>query len=169
MSRPNPELVPTYYVKYIDSVKEANIQDALTNSIEHFTKQLALISEDKAEYRYAEGKWSVKEVIQHIIDTERIFNYRALCIARGESNALPGFNENHYARNSHASLRRFEDLKEEFLTVRASTAALYNSFTEEDLRATGNANGHEVEVLLIGYVTVGHALHHMNIIKERYL
>jgi hypothetical protein len=108
-------------------------------------------------------------MVQHIIDTERIFAYRALCIARGEKTSLPGFDENNYAAHSAADRRKKEDLIEEFDVVRRSTTALFQSFTDGQLMATGIANNNPIEVNGIGFITVGHVTHHITILRERYL
>jgi uncharacterized damage-inducible protein DinB len=126
------------------------------------------IPEEKAPYRYAEGKWSVKEMLQHIIDTERIFGYRALSIARKDTTPLPGFDENTYANASKAGERSLAGLIEELKAVRTSTDLLLKSFTEDDLQQTGITNGHPNTVNAIGYIIFGHILHHKKILEERY-
>lgn len=169
MSRPDPNSIPSYYVHYVDLVKDDNIVDALKNNQAHFKSIFDQIPAEKEDYRYASNKWTTKEVVQHIIDTERIFNYRALCFARGESKSLPGFSELDYMTYTNCKERTLEEMKAEFLALRQSTINLYSSFREEDLKRVGNANGQNVHVNLIGFFTDGHMIHHMNIIKERYL
>ena len=119
-------------------------------------------------HAYAEGKWTIKEVLQHLIDTERIFNYRAVCFARKEAASLPGFEENDYAANSNANSRTWQSLVGEFLAVRLGTEMMYNSFTEEMLSTAGKANNNEVTVGSIGFISIGHFYHHKKVIEERY-
>ena len=120
-------------------------------------------------HTYAEGKWTIKELLQHIIDAERIFDYRALCIARKEMNSLPSFDENAYAENSYANTRDWLSLATEFLNLRKSTQDLYASFSAEMLWHKGVANGKIITPLSLGFITAGHFNHHKKIIEERYL
>ncbi len=124
---------------------------------------------EKEEYRYAEGKWTVKEVLGHICDTERILGYRALCIARGEQKELPGFDENHYVSNGYFNKRSLYDLAHEFSIVRESNIALFKSFDENILDKKGTANKNIMSVRSILFMIAGHEKHHINVIKERYL
>ena len=127
------------------------------------------IDVEKWDDRYEEGKWSIKEVVQHVIDAERIFCYRALCFARKETRELPGFDENLYANASKAEKRNKEDLIDELAIVQKSSVALFESFDEEQLSFSGIANGKSVYVEGIGYIIIGHTLHHKKILLERYL
>lgn len=169
MAKSKLTTVPAYYVSYLDLIAEDDLDSALQSSSELWDVQAGSIPENKGDYRYADGKWTVKEVLQHIIDSERIFTYRALCIARGERKDLAGFDENMYAEQSFANKRTLTSLIEEFKLQRASTAALYSGLPSEVLKRKGNANGFVVSTELLGFVTVGHQIHHLNIIKERYL
>ena len=169
MTKPNPQYIPHYYIPYVALVPEDSVVEALMNSSRSFADCINEIKAEKENFRYAEGKWTVKEVLLHILDTERIYNYRALCISRGESGKLPGFDEKKYAVNSGASHRSLKSIAAEFEAIRASTIELYKSFSEETLEKVGNANGFDVTVKLIGFVSVGHQLHHQNMILERYL
>jgi hypothetical protein len=127
------------------------------------------IPENKIDHAYAEGKWTIREMFQHIIDAERIFSYRALRFARKDPTPLTGFDENLFAVNAKADKRDWNDLLEEFKIVRKATEWLYSSFDEEQLDASGTSNGSSIYVLAFGYISVGHAIHHMNVIKQRYL
>ena len=169
MPRPDLSRVPEFYHKYISLVKEDELKEAFINGSGTLIKFLENIPADKREYRYAENKWNIKEVIQHIIDTERVFNYRTLCFARQDQTPLPGFDENEYSKNSKARNRDWNGLLEEFKSVRKSTELLFASFDEEQLNAAGIANKNSNYVLGMGYIMVGHGLHHLNVIKERYL
>jgi hypothetical protein len=169
MPRPDINRIPSFYHNYVNLVKHNDLQDALSEHITELNSILSTVKPEKWDYKYAEEKWSVKELVQHIIDTERIFNYRALCFARGDRNELPGFDENLYAANSNAAKRSTEDLINELLVVQKSTKFLFESFTEEQLQLVGIANKNPISVLAIGFITVGHAKHHVNILNERYL
>ena len=127
------------------------------------------MTEDKSTCAYAEGKWTLKEMLQHIIDTERIFAYRALAIARKETATLPGFDENLYADNSNANSRTWDNLTQEIKAVRNSTKILFESFTEEMLQNNGNFSSSNGSANTLGFIIVGHVYHHIKIAKERYL
>jgi hypothetical protein len=169
MARPVPSDYPVFYETYIKLVSEEDLVRTMRYSLTEIVDFLDRIPQDKAEYRYADGKWSVKELLQHIIDTERIFSYRGLCIARGEQQSLPGFDENAYARHADISGKTLKELKEELLIVRESVFMMYRGFTPEMLNITGISNNKQVTVNAIGYMIIGHVRHHFNIIRERYL
>lgn len=169
MPRPDLSQVPVFYHNYINQVQQDEIMLAFKEETTAVMDFFDKIPADKVDYRYAEGKWTIKEILQHIIDAERIFAYRGLCIARKESNSLPGFDENEYADHSKANTRNWNELLDEFKLIRRTTEILFSSFDEEQLQETGISNGKPVYVLAIGYVIIGHATHHMKVIKERYL
>ena len=169
MPRPTLAEVPPFYHNYINQVKEANVKDAIAINTKTVIPFLKTIPDDKWNYRYAEGKWSLKEMLQHIIDADRIFSYRALCFARGEAASLPGFDENAYAAVSKADQRSRSDLMDEFETLRKSIEQLFASFDAEQLDAKGIANNNYISVNAIGFIIPGHVQHHVNVIKERYL
>ena len=169
MPRPDLSRVPEFYHGYISQVPENDLMEAFKNGTLTLTKFLESIPSTKYDYRYAEGKWTIKEVLQHIIDGERVFTYRALRFARKDPAPLPGFDENIFAANAKADKRNWNDLLEEFKTVRISSEQLFASFDEEQLNATGIASNHSNYVLAFGYIIIGHSLHHMRVIKERYL
>lgn len=164
-----PQNYPDFFQKYINQVNEEDLKPAFKNqkpAAELFFKS---ISNEFSNRRYAEGKWTVKEVLQHIIDAERVFAYRALCIARKEANVLPPFDENNYAENSNASGRNWQDLIDEFVIVRRSTEYLFESFTDEALNSVGKVSNYTIGVSALGFVAMGHVNHHIRIIKERYI
>lgn len=169
MPRPDLNRVQSFYHKYISLVEE----DELFNAFSRYTAEtksfLERIPADKTDFRYAEGKWSVKEVLQHMIDAERVFSLRALWLARKDIAPQPGFDENRWAENANTSTRSWEDLLEEFIVVRKSTMQLFNSFDQEALEASGIINNAPAYVLGIGFLLIGHTLHHQKIIGERYL
>ena len=168
---PHPDLkkVPEFYHGYISQVKESDLMEAFKKGTVSFIQFFESIPESKHNYRYADGKWTMKEVLQHIIDGERVFAYRALRFARKDPTPLPGFDENIFAANAKADKRNWNDLMEEFKTVRKSSEQLFTSFDEEQLNAIGTASNHSNYVLGFGYIIIGHSLHHMNVVKERYL
>lgn len=169
MPRPDLSRVPAFYHNYINKVSKEDLNAIFTDHQHQFLDLLTSIPPEKWDYAYAEGKWTIKEVVQHVIDGERIFCYRALCFARKDTTPLPGFDENDYALYSKASQRTPNDLINELKTVQKSSADLFASFDREQLEATGTANQNPNYVLGIGYIIVGHTLHHMDILKERYL
>lgn len=169
MPKPSPDSYFAYFKKYVDQVPEEDLSAAFSNQLPVITDLLNSITEEKSMYAYDTGKWTLKELLQHMIDTERIFNYRALAIARKETVALPGFDENSYAANSNANSRSWRTLVDEFLAVRQSTQFLYNSFTDEALASSGTASNNPVTVNSLGFTTLGHFYHHKKVMKERYL
>lgn len=154
---------------YVALVKGDDLPQALTRAADAVSKTLAGIPASRADHRYAEGKWSIKELVQHLIDTERILSYRALCFARQEPKELPGFEEDSYTANSGAAARDLTELAEEYRIVHAATLALFKSFSSEDLLRYGRANGSSMSVRALGWALAGHSTHHLNILKERYL
>ena len=153
---------------YTDLVQQNNLTDAFEQENKILESFLRAVPEDKSEYRYAPGKWSVKEVLQHCMDAERVFAYRALCIARKEKVSLPSFEENDYAEYSEADRRDLQSLVDEFLVVRKSTELLFASFTDQMLLTVGIANDNPVSPLSLGYSLIGHGIHHINILQARY-
>ena len=169
MPKPDLSRIPQYYHNYINQVQGDNIPSIFTQHQQEPLAFLNTIPNEKWDYAYAEGKWSIKEMVQHIIDAERIFCYRALCFARKDKTSLPGFDENTYAQYSKANNRTKEDLLAELSIVQKGSTTLFASFDEEQLNAPGTANGKPIYVLGIGFIIVGHTLHHLNILKESYL
>lgn len=168
MARPLSTDHPPYFSKYIDLIEGDDIKKAFGAQQLQLQEILNVIPDAKADYAYADGKWTVKQLLQHIIDTERIFAYRALWIARKSEAPLSGFDENAFAANADVSNRSLQDLKNELITVRSSTQMLFDSFTEVDLQQRGISNTKEITVNAIGFITLGHLVHHNNVLKERY-
>lgn len=161
-------IVPEYYERYIDLVPDILLTTALTEYDEqyfnrHFDKLVKL--EDKV---YAPGKWTAKDILQHLIDTERVFTYRALRIARRDQTPLPSFDENMFAANAHATHRGLESLINELGHVRHSTISFYASLDEDNIHNEGVAADKRISVLGIGFTIVGHCIHHMNVLNEKY-
>lgn len=164
----NTEYAP-YYGTYILMANDVNMIEELEICLHDFIKFVQNIPMDKFDYRYAEGKWTIKEIIQHIIDTERIFSYRALCISRNDKTSLPGYDENEYVANTNAADRHLQSLLTELSIVRQSTLALFKSFSADQLKNLGTASNSPVSVRAIGFILIGHQKHHQKIFEERYL
>jgi len=158
-----------FYQRYIDLVEGDEVLKGLRQSSKQFKKLLKKIPKNKIDFAYAPGKWTIKELLQHVIDAERVFSYRALRFARKDPTPLPGFEEKEWAANAQIDNRKWSDLVEEFESVRKSTELLFESLKADQLLASGTASNHSINVLGLGYVCSGHVFHHINIIKERYL
>ncbi|WP_339792312.1 DinB family protein [uncultured Imperialibacter sp.] len=166
--RPAYDEYPAFYHKYVDALPSGNLLHILENQLHTFSFMLERIEKDQWDYRYAEGKWSVKEVLGHIIDAERVFAFRAATFARGDKNELPGFDENAFVEESDLVEVSPESLLLQFSHLRKSNILLYASFTREAISRTGVSNGKSISVAAIVFITAGHLQHHMNILKERY-
>lgn len=165
----NLESVPPFYKTYVKQIEEEDILQALRIS-GHRTQELVhSIHPDKADFKYAEGKWTIREVLCHLIDAERIFAYRALRFARNDKSPLAGWDENEYAPHANATSRSIKKLADELSRLRASSVDLFESFTPEMLTRKGVANNNEMSVAVLGFVISGHETHHCKILKERYL
>ena len=159
-----------FYGTYINAVSsEYSLIEELEISVHRFVKFVREIPMDKFDYRYAEGKWTIKDIIQHLIDSERIFAYRALRIARNDQTPLPGFEENDYADVANSDQRTIQSLLTEFSTVRQSNIFLFQGFSEEELLRIGIASGKQISVRALGLIIIGHQNHHQRIFEERYL
>ena len=164
-----PVATPSYFDRYTNLVSETDLTAAFNNRDKLLDDLLSKITEEKANYAYAEGKWTLKELLQHLIDCERIFCYRALALARKDPANLPGFEEDDYAAASMANRRTWASLTEEMKTLRTSTRQLFASFSDEMLEAKGKFNNNEGQVKKLGFIIVGHTLHHMKVVQEKYL
>lgn len=169
MSKEWIEDVPDFYKGYLLLAEENNVAEGLTNSIIELNTALENVEEEAANSSYANGKWSLKEVLLHICDTERIFQYRMLSIARGEEQNLLGFDQDNYVAKSNANSRSLISLLEELNALRASGISLFNSLNEQTLKAKGMANGFMAQPIFYGYMLTGHMRHHIQVIKDRYL
>lgn len=166
--RPQPDTYAPFYETYVRLVPETDLLEAFQHAMDEIHEVLDTIPADKADYAYAEGKWTVKQLLQHVIDTERVFSYRAVCVARGEKQPLPGFDENAYAAAADVQGRSLKDMKEELLALRHSVYLMYKGFTPDMLNQMGTASGKPIGTLALGYITIGHIRHHFQILKERY-
>ena len=164
-----PQEYGSYYQAYIDLVGEEELLTALEKSGEKALAFLNAIPEDKMHTAYAEGKWSIKEIILHLIDSERIFAYRALRFARHDQTDLPGYEHDEYVERSNANSRSKADLLSEYKALRMCTLNLYRSFDESMLSFIGRANNNPMSARALGFIIVGHEIHHTRIITGRYL
>ena len=158
-----------YYQAYIDKAGELDVIEGLKENGDATISFLESLSEEQFDYAYSEGKWTIKELIQHTMDTERIFTFRALCFARKDKTTLPGYDQDEYAVTSEANKRSKQSLLNEYKALRLATVALFESFTDDMLKQLGNANSSNISVRAIGFILIGHENHHCQIIKERYL
>jgi uncharacterized damage-inducible protein DinB len=170
IDKPQPGEYATHASAYLELTPEDGpILIHLQRTAEILAHLYRSLPEERLLYRYAPGKWTMKEVLLHLIDDERIYAYRALAIARGDMTPLPGFDQEAYALASRANERAVENLLDEYALVRRATLALFNSFTDEMLLRRGNADGHSVTVRGLIYHVAGHEQHHLKIIREQYL
>ncbi len=169
MHRPAQNEYPQYYHNYIELAKGDSVKEIIEKYSKEINNKIIDLPTSKADYAYALGKWTVKELLQHLIDTERIFVYRALRFSRKDSQPLLGFEEDDYVANSNASTRNLDSLKEEFIALRKANDIFFETLTAEQLAAKGFANNNEISVNAIIFICFGHLLHHINILHERYL
>jgi hypothetical protein len=158
-----------YIQRYLDLIPSENWLEELRKTGEETVGMYSGFTEEQSLFAYAQGKWTLKELLLHLCDTERVFQYRILAFARGDRNELPGFDEETYAMNSFANRRSLISLIEEYQLIRKSSQILLETLEPSVLNNTGTANGNEISVDTIGKLIVGHNIHHVNIIKERYL
>ena len=159
-----------FYANYVALAnKEDSILEGLAFQLNKTVSFFQSIPADKLEFKYAIGKWTIKDILLHLIDAERIFTYRALRIARKDTTELSGFEENEYVVEANATSREMKSIIEEYVSIRKATLTLYDSFTKEHLLRIGRASNCSVSVRAIGYIIQGHEIHHINIIRERYL
>lgn len=165
----NLETVPQFYKNYVKQIEETDVLQALRLS--GFRTQMLIhsIPASKVDFRYADDKWTVRELLCHMIDAERIFSYRALRFARNDRTPLSPFEENDYAVQANASGRSMRKIADELTHLRAATVDMFEGFTEEMLRRRGVANNSEIAVLALGFIIAGHEAHHRKILSERYL
>jgi uncharacterized damage-inducible protein DinB len=158
-----------FYQPYINQLKGVNLLEKLSSQKDEVLQFLSKIDEEKSNYAYDEGKWTIKEVLNHINDVERIFTYRALAIARGDEQSLPGMDQDIYQLYASKNVRSFESLVNEFAAIRESSIHFFNNITEEESLKIGTASNNPVSVRALAGMVVGHVSHHIMILKERYL
>lgn len=168
-TRPAPDEYAPYYGRYIEKVGDGDIVRTLQRQIGATAGAVRAIPESRAGHRYAPGKWSIREVIGHLSDAERIFAYRALRIARGDETPLPGFDENAFVSRARLDDRPFAGLIAEYKVVRAASVALFDSLFPEEWNRRGVASGQGVSVRALAWIAAGHEIHHLEILRTRYL
>ncbi len=165
----NLEGVPAFSKNYVKLIEETDLIQALRISGHRMLELVHFIKEDKADYSYAEGKWTIRELLCHVIDAERVFAYRALVFARNDKNILPSFEENEYAPEANASGRSLKKIADEMAHLRISTIDLFEGFTPKMLVRKGTANTNVFSVAALGFIIAGHETHHRKVLMERYL
>jgi uncharacterized damage-inducible protein DinB len=164
-----PNEYADWYQNYIVEAGEVDLIEELEISVHRLIRFVREIPMDKFDYRYAEGKWTIKDILQHLIDAERIFSYRALRFARKDQTPLASFEENDYADTANGSQRSIQDLLTELAVVRQSTLSLFKTFDDETLKRIGIASNNPMSVRALGFVIIGHQNHHQDIYQQRYL
>lgn len=167
--RPLPEDYPPYFHGYVSLVKQDEVLTALRETYREALELLRSIPDSLGSHAYAEGKWTIREVFLHCMDTERVFSYRALCFARGDKQRMLPFEENDYAAASNANTRTLADIANEMEAVSQSTLALFSSFSGQVLARAGESPSGRTTVNSMGFMISGHLIHHMSVLRERYL
>ncbi len=169
VTKPASSEYSPYYKSYIARVPGDDVVAALTNQISSSQNLIRGIPEEKGDFRYAEGKWNIRELIGHVIDTERVMAYRALRFARNDPTPLAGFDQDPYVKYSNSEGRSLDSLRNEFTLLREANLCMFLNFDEDAWGRTGTANGHPVSARALSYIIAGHEIHHFNILRERYL
>ncbi|SIT92731.1 DinB family protein [Pontibacter indicus] len=169
ITAPDPTEYDEFFNSYITNANTDDLLSALAASEEYIVNFMLSLKEQQLKHRYQPGKWSIKEMLVHMADTERIFAYRALCFARNDKTELPGFDENAYAEHSKADERPITSILAEYAAARQSTIEQFKAFDDEMLSHAGIASGRKVSVRALGFAILGHEIHHLNIIRQRYL
>ena len=168
IGKPEAQEYLAYYGRYISLVQTEDIVSYLQTQQHDLHAKLATINEPQSDFRYASGKWSVKEVLGHVNDSERVFGYRALRISRNDKTAMEGFEQDDYVRDGPFHHLRWSDLVEEFQTVRAATLTLFRSLNDEESRRRGVANKAEISARALAWIIAGHAFHHAQVLRDSY-
>ncbi len=168
MERPRDGEYPPFYAGYVALVPETDILAVLERQIEEIRRLTGSVPAEREAYRYAEGKWSVREVLGHLVDGERVFGYRAFCFSRGEQAALPSFDENQYVGAARCETIPLRELADELVLVRLSNLAVLRRLEPREWERVGTASGKPVTVRALAWVMAGHPRHHVNVLRERY-
>jgi len=168
MSKVQPNEYNAHFEPYVSMTRGATVNELIANHSPYLMNFIEKIPDEKSGFSYGEGKWNVKEVLQHIIDMERVFAYRALSIARGVSDNLSGVDQDQFARFQRSKYRAFSDLQEEFLTMKSDHNILFRSFDQEALMSTGMVSGNKTTCRSWIFISFGHTLYHVQLLKERY-
>jgi uncharacterized damage-inducible protein DinB len=169
IAKPQELNTSDYFAGYVKLAAGEDLIQSLESVCEVALEVFHKITEEQAEYAYAEGKWTIKQLVQHLIDTERVFCYRALSFARGDQQNLPGFEEDDFAANDYSNERVWEGIIREYAVVREASVALFASLSENALDSAGKANNVGFTPRILGWVLAGHDAHHLNVLRERYL
>ncbi|MDD3005070.1 DinB family protein [Flavobacterium sp.] len=159
----------SFYAPYIQQLNNVDLLEELEISVHRLRNFVQNIPIDKYDYSYAPGKWTIKDILQHLIDSERVFAYRALRFARKDGTFLPGFEENDYATVANGNQRSIRELLTELAVVREATLSLFRTFSDETLLLSGTASGKEMSVRALGFIIIGHQNHHQHVFQDRYL
>ena len=168
IERPGPGEYADFYAGYIAAMPSGDVLEILERQKDQLRQLAETIAPDRETFRYAPGKWSLREIVGHLIDSERVFSYRALCFSRGDDTPLPGFDENFYVANADFDSRTLQSLIEELTLLRSANVLLFRSLTPEDLARVGVANTHPVSVRALAFILAGHLQHHFNVLRDRY-
>ncbi len=166
--RPGPDEYDPYYAGYVTAVPSGDVLTLLDTQTAELVTWLRALPPGREGHRYAPGKWSIREVVGHLCDTERVFAYRALRFSRGDQTPLPGFEQDDYVPESGCETRTLADLIDEFLAIRRATVALFRGMTDAMAARRGTANGVEISVRALAYIVAGHERHHARVLRERY-
>ena len=169
IEKPAAEEFNEYYSGYISQVTETDLLGVLSAQPGEIAEVFGSLDEARGTYSYAEGKWTIKEMLSHVIDGERHFAYRVLRISRGDTTPIEGFEQDLYIENSHANERTFEDLIREFTELRSANLRQLRAYDDADWLRRGTASGNPFSVRALGYIMAGHVRHHLKIVRERYL
>ncbi|MCC7503112.1 MAG: DinB family protein [Flavobacteriales bacterium] len=169
LERPAAGEIPAFYQRYIDQADGRDLLEVLAIASDRTWATVRRIPAEKAHFRYAPGKWTIEQLIQHVVDSERVFAYRALCFARKDATELPGFEEDDWAAATEGSPRSLRAIMTDHDAVRQASITLFHGLTAEELHRTGIANGNRFSVRALGWAIAGHAMHHVHILNERYL
>ena len=167
--RPETNEYAPFYAGYVSLVPETDILKVLRDQAVEYKDFVSSIGPEKAVFRYAPEKWSISELLGHIADAERVFSFRAMTFARGDSNALPGFDENEYVRQANFDQASLDDLMLEFLALREGNVRMLARLNEDAWMRSGISNNNSITVRALAYIMAGHVRHHLNVMKERYL
>lgn len=169
IEKPGTDEYNEYYQGYVSQITEADLLGVLAGQPDEVRAVFGSLDESKGTFAYADGKWTIKEMLSHIVDGERHFAYRVLRISRGDTTPIEGFEQDLYIENSHANERSFEDMTEEFAELRSANLRQLRNFDEADWVRRGTASGNPFTVRALGYIMAGHVRHHLRILQERYL
>ena len=166
--RPDPSEYPPYAQQYVMQVTDGDLLAALDGQRDQLRTAAVPVSPDREHFAYAAGKWTMRQVVGHLGDAERVFSYRALCFARGDRTPLPGFDENAYVDHARFNDARLSDLVEELVLLRSANLKMLGALDEGQWSATGTANGRAMSVRALAYVMTGHVRHHLMVLRDRY-